>query len=292
MTSCDFAYHRPKTLEEACRLGRELDVGALYLAGGTELIPDFRRGAERPRDLISLRMVSELAGIDRSGDGLRIGAMTTVREIVRSRAVREVFPPLVEAALTLGSPQIRAQATIGGNFCRAVPCADTPPICVVGGATLRLVAGDGERVVPAEKFFVGVRRTILRPGEMLADILIPAQPEHSGASYQRFALRRGLALAVASVAARVDLDGDRIASVRVTLGSVAPVPMPVESVAALLEGQRPTEDLFARAGELAAAEARPICDVRGTDVFRRQLVDVLTRRALARATDRARGPRE
>lgn len=285
----DLVLHRPTSLLEACRLGRRLDAGAVYLAGGTELIPDRRRGAEPPRDLIALDALPELRGIRREGDRLRIGAMSTIAEVAGSQVVRDAFPALAEAARSLGSPAIRNLATIGGNFCRAVPCADTPPICVVAGATLRLVGEDGERTVPAETFFVGVRRTILRAGEVLAEIVVPVRAEGSGASYQRFALRRGLALAVASVAARVELLRDRIESARVALGSVAPVPLPVARVAALLEGERPSDDLFARAARLASEDALPICDVRGSDVYRRRLVDVLARRALAEATRRARG---
>lgn len=289
MTNHRVPFYRPVSLDEACRLGREMGADALFLAGGTELLPDFRRGAETPRAMIALDRVRGLGGIRDDGGGLRIGATATIREVATSPLVREVYPALAEAALTLGSPQIRSRATIGGNFCRAVPCADTPPICVVGGAELRLVHDDGERIMPAESFFVGVRRTVLRPGEILAEIVLPPQPERSGASYQRFALRRGLALAVASVAARVELRRDRFASVRVTLGAVAPVPLPVSSVGEWLEGKEPTDDALARAAHLAARDALPICDVRGSDFFRRRLVEVLTRRALVEALSRARG---
>lgn len=289
MALCEFSYHRPETLLEAFALSRRLGDGTLYLAGGTELVPDFRRGAETATHLIALEGVSELAGISTKGGELRIGAMTTIREVGVSAEVRRFFPALAEAALSLGSPQIRSVATIGGNFCRAVPCADTPPPCIAAGATVRLASADGERTVFAEVFFVGPRKTILRPGEVLVEIVIPIQPPSSGASYQRFALRRGSALAVASVAARLVLDGERIAAARVALGSVAPVPVLAARAMALLEGQPPTEEVFARAAVSAAAEARPITDIRGTEPFRRHLVEVLARRALAEAASRARG---
>jgi carbon-monoxide dehydrogenase medium subunit len=158
----------------------------------------------------------------------------------------------------------------------------------VAGATVRLASASGQREIPAEELFAGPRRTVLQPGELLVEVLIPSQPEHSGVSYQRFALRRGSALAVASVAVRLVLDGKRIAAARVALGSVAPVPLLAVKTAALLEGQPATDETFARAAREAAEEARPIADLRGTEAFRRHLVEALARRALAEARLRAR----
>ncbi len=287
MASCDFSYHRPGSLAEACALPGRLGAGALYLAGGTELMPDFRRGAESAAHLISLQGIPELTGISTTGGRLRIGAMTTIREVGESVEVQRALPALAEAARSLGSPQIRSLATIGGNFCRAVPCADTPPPCIVAEATVRLASEAGRREVPAEELFTGPRRTVLEPGEILVEVLVPAQPKRSGVSYQRFALRRGSALAVASVAVRLVLDGKRVVSARVALGSVAPVPLLAARTAALLEGQPATDESFARAAREAAAEARPITDLRGTEAFRRHLVEVLALRAFAEASMRA-----
>ncbi len=283
----EFSFHRPETLAEACALPGRLGEGALYLAGGTELLPDFRRGLEKASHLISLHRVPELAGISARGGGLRIGAMTTIREVGESAEVRRVLPALAEAARSLGSPQIRSVATIGGNFCRAVPCADTPPPCIVAGASVRIASESSDVTIPAESLFVGPRRTVLKPGEILVEILVPQQPRHAGCSFQRFALRQGSALSVASVAVRLVLDGGRIAAARVALGSVAPIPMLATRTAALLEEQAVSEDAFARAAREAAEEARPITDLRGTEAFRRHLVEVLARRALAEAAIRA-----
>ena len=287
MALCDFSFHRPDSLAEAHALARRLGSGAAYLAGGTELIPDLRRGADSASHLIALDRVPELAGISIDGGCLRIGAMTTVREVAASSAVRRFLPALSEAAAALGSAQIRSLATIGGNFCRAVPCADTPPPCLVAGATLRLAGAGGQRVLPADAFFTGPRATALSDGEILVEVVIPEQPRASGVSYQRFALRRGPALAVASVAARIVLHEGTITAARVALGSVAPVPLLAERTAALLADRRPTDEVFARAAAEAAAESRPITDLRGTEAFRRQLVEALARRAFAEAARRA-----
>lgn len=287
MEVCDFKFHRPATVAEACDLGRTLADKARYLAGGTELLVDFRNERDSAEHLISLQQIPDLRTISGDGGLLRIGALASLSEVAESPEVRRAFPALGEAVLTMAGVQIRNQGTIGGNFCRAVPCADTPPICIAGGAQLRLVDADGDRTLPAEEFFLGPRRTSIRPGEILTEILIPAQPGSSGASYQRFSLRRGSALSVAAVAARVILDGEAIEEARVVLGAVAPVPLPATRCARLLKGQAPTKEVFARAAKEAAAEAQPISDLRGSKAYRIDLVEVLALRALTEAAKRA-----
>jgi CO/xanthine dehydrogenase FAD-binding subunit len=291
MSAAGFTYHRPATLADACALGLRLGADAAFLAGGTELLPDFRRGREAATHLIALDRITELAGIRTGVVGLRIGALATVAAVAASAEVRGWLPALAEAAGALGSPPIRSLATIGGNFCRAVPCADLPPVGIVAEARLRLVGVRGNREVTAERFFVGPRKTVLEPGEILQEIVIPPQPARAGTSYQRFARRSGSALAVASVAARMVLAGDRIAEARIALGAVAPTPCLALRAAALLRGQAPSADLFALAAAAAADEANPITDIRGSEGFRRELVHVLTRRALEQATARARETR-
>jgi carbon-monoxide dehydrogenase medium subunit len=289
MAVCEFTYHRPVSLAEACDLARALGDRCYFLAGGTELLPDFKQARDAAEHLIALDRIPELAGIRSDEGGLRIGALATLSDVGASAVVREAFLPLAEAALTVAGEQIRNQATIGGNFCRAVPCADTPPICIAGEARLRLSNGHRERTLAAETFFLGPRKTALCAGEILVEIQIPPQPTHSGASYQRFSLRKGSALAVASAAARVVLRDGSIESARVVLGAVAPIPLLVERCGEVLAGHAPSEERLARAAEAAAAGAQPITDVRGTAEFRRELVRVLTARALKAAVRRAGG---
>jgi len=285
----ELRYHRPGSLEQACELGRRFAGSGAFLAGGTELVPDYLRGRETATDLIALDALPELHGIRIDGSVLRIGALTTVAEVAASPVIADWLLALAEAARLLGSPQVRSRATIGGNFCRAVACADLPPAAIAGGARLRLVSSRGERELEASAFFTGSRRTVLEPGEVLAELLVPAPVRHSGTSFQRFALRRGMALAVVSVAARTVLDGSRIAGATVVLGATAPVPLVVAEVDGLLRGQRASADLFTRAGLVCAEVAQPISDIRGTAEFRRLLVGKLVPRALAQATARAEG---
>jgi len=194
---------------------------------------------------------------------------------------------LADAARAIGSAQIRSLATIGGNFCRAVACADTPPAAIAGEARVHLIGAHGTREVAAEEFFLGPRRTVLAQGEMLLAIALPAQPAGSGSSYQRFSRRKGAALAVAAVAVRVTMAAGRITGARIALGAVAPVPMLVSRAAAMLEGERPSRALFADVAAVCADDALPITDLRGSAEFRRELVNVLTRRALDEASARA-----
>ncbi len=283
-----FTYHEPRTLREACERGKSVGAKGRYLAGGTDLLVDLRRGSCVAEHVIALSSLRELKEIREDGSCLRIGGLATMTEIAGSPIVQRVFPVLQRAALCMGSAQVRNQATIGGNFCAAVPCADTPPVCVAGGASLRIVGTDSERTVSAAEFFVGPRQSVLEAGEILAEILVPFQPKTSGASFQRFSLRRGSALAVASVAARIVMDGRRIADARVVLGAVAPVPWFAAECAASLRDHEPSDELFENAARIAGAEARPITDLRGSEEFRREIVAVLTPRALRDATRRAK----
>ena len=283
----NLAFHRPATIGEACALSRSLGSAAAFLAGGTELLPDFQRGRESARHLIALHRIAELGGITLASDGLHIGALTTLAEIAASPRVQSFLPALATAAQAVGSAQVRSVATIGGNVCRAVSCADLPPVLVAAECSLRLAGTGGERTLRLEQFLLGPRQTALEPGEVLVEAIVPMQPRGSAAVYERFARRRGSSLAVAAVAARVTLDGDRIRDARIALGAVAPAPVLVGAAASLLEGARPSDELFEEAARLCAAAALPISDLRGSAAFRHELVAVLARRALAGACARA-----
>lgn len=283
------AYHRPPTLDSAVALAREYGPQGAFLAGGTELIPDYQRGRESARHLIALDGVAELHGIRLDGDALRIGALVTIAQVSRSPEVLSFSAALVEAASAVGSPTIRSRATIGGNFCRAVPCADTPAPAIAAGARVRLVGPDGEREMPAERFFTGARLTALGRGEVLVEIILPAQPARAASSYERFSRRRGSSVAVAAVAVRLQLTDDSITDARVVYGAVSAVPILSTRLAPLLMGNAPSEELFARVSALSVEEAMPDATARRSDSLRRDILPALTRRALVRAAERAAG---
>lgn len=282
-----FAYHRPRTIEEACGLAASLDGTCRFLAGGTELIPELKRGRASAAHVISLRDVKGLREIRADGDALRIGAAVSHEAVARSSVVMAAYPALAGAAGSVGCVQIREQGTIGGNFCGAVPCADTPPVCVAAGAMLTIVGPDGVRSIPAGELIIGPRETSLAAGEMLTEIVLPYPVLPSdGLSYMRFGLRKGMAVAVASVAAGLRISEGLVDVARVVLGAVAPVPLLVPECAEVLEGGAPSDENIERAAGIASERARPICDIRGTDEYRREIVRVLARRALKEALSR------
>ncbi len=280
--------HEAATLEEATGLMGRYAPSARLLAGGTDLLVDLKVGRVRVDHLVSINRIAALKGVSLTETGLRIGALATITQLDRSAIVRERFAPLLDATSQMAALQIRNVATVGGNVVSAVPCADLPPILTVMNASALIWSATGERTVALDSFFVGVRQTVLQRDEVLTAILVPSQPRGFGAAYARFALREGNAIAVAGVAASLQLDDDRIVQdARVALGAVSPTPKLVESAKALLVGQPPDDDAFTRTGKAAMEAAQPICDIRGSAAFRREIVAVLTRRALAAARQRA-----
>jgi carbon-monoxide dehydrogenase medium subunit len=284
----EFELHEAATLEQAADALLRYAPRARLLAGGTDLLVDLKTGRVSFDHLVSLNRIGALRGVSATTNGLRIGALTTVTQLASSPVVRERFGPILDATSRMAAPQIRNAATVGGNIAAAVPCADLPPILMAMNASVVLWFAGGERDVPLDGFFVGPRQTALRDGEVLTAIVVPSPPPTFGAAYARFQLRDGNAIAVASVAASLLLGEDgAVRDARIVIGAVAPIPKLVESAGAILVGKPPGDDAFGAAGDAARAAAEPISDVRGSADFRRELVGVLTRRALATALGRA-----
>lgn len=290
MSLGNFNLHHPATVAEACALGARFGRQAAYLAGGTELLVDLRSGRKVVAEVISLGGIPGLKGVREIPGGIEIGATTPLAAIADSPLVIAHFPALSEGIATMAGRQVRNLGTIGGNFSCGVPCSDTPPIvCAAGGRVAITTPEGGEREVAAESFVLAPRVTVLQPGEIVTAIRLPDQPAHAGASFQRFSLRRGSALAVASVVAWVRLEKKNIAEARIYMGAVGPVALAATQAAASLVGKPATPAAFTAAGDLAAAEAQPISDLRGSAQYRRDVVAVLTARALQAAAQRAEG---
>jgi carbon-monoxide dehydrogenase medium subunit len=289
MEIADFTYHRPASLARACELLAELGKGAHVLAGGTEALVDLKQHTFETRHLVSLRDLKELREITVDDRGLHVGSMVTHGGLVQSETIRKTFSALSEAAATLAAVQVRNRGTIGGNFCSAVPSADLPPICIAGSASVRLVGPQGERTMPATDFFVGPRRTVREPDELLVEVVIPptAWAPGTGASYHKFGLRSASALAVAGVAAWVRLEKGEVRECRIVLGAVHATPLLATEASTKAVGNAPSEGLSRAVGKWAAEECSPIDDLRGSADYRRELVRVLTARALDDACTRA-----
>ncbi|MFQ5414836.1 MAG: FAD binding domain-containing protein [Phycisphaerae bacterium] len=285
----DIELHEATSLSEAATLLARHAPDARLLAGGTDLLVDLKTGRVSAAHLVSIRGIDALRGVSQTNGSLRIGARTTITELDQAPVVREGFAPLLDATREMAARQIRNVATVGGNLASAVSCADLPPILIAMNASVVLWSPGGTRTVALEDFFAGPRRTVARQDEILTEVRVPAAPSRAGAAYARFALRDGNAIAVAGVAAGLELDTDgRIATARIVLGAVAPNPMLVDDAAGALVGQHPAGGSFEAAARAAVAAARPISDVRGSAGFRREVVGVLTQRALATAHERIR----
>ena len=275
-----YAYHQPTSIEEVFALAAA-QPDARFVAGGTDVLVQMRRNRDAlPPALISLRSVAELTRIE-DGERLRIGAAVPLTDVVAHPRVAQRYPALAEAIRSLGSRQIRNVATVGGNLCNASPCASTAPPLLVHEATLELRSTTGEREVPIDDFFHGPGETDLRPGEVLAAIVLDPPSPDARATF----LGKGrvhVDLDVASVAVLVERDGARCTKARVAAGAVAPTPLRLLEVETLLEGSTLDDDVVARAAAKAAAAIAPLCDVRASDWYRRHLTGVLLKRALAR----------
>ncbi len=280
--------HEAATLEEAAGMMQRHAPNARMLAGGTDLLVDLKTGRVSIDHVVSINRIQPLRGLSETDSGLRIGSLTTVAQLDRSPIVKERFIALRDATGKMANPQIRNVATVGGNIASAVPCADLPPILTAMNASVVLWSAKGKREVVLEEFFVGPRETVLRSDEVLMAVVIPGLRARFGAAYARFGQRDGNTIAVAAVAASLLLGGGKkIKDARVILGAVAPIPKLVKSAGAALVGQVPGESAFRKAAEIAMAETEPIADVRGSAEFRRELVGVLTERALVTALQRA-----
>ncbi len=239
---------------------------------------------------MDLSGLPELKVLERNEDGgLRIGAAVTARALELAPAVREHFQALAEGASVVGSLQVRNLASVGGNVCNAAPSADMAPPLIALDAVAVIAGPSGRREVPLTDFFVGVRRTVLAPNELLVELLVPATGPHSGGTYVRHTPRRELDIAVVGVASQLTLSNGVCSKARVVLASVAPTPVRARDAEAALEGQAVTPELIARAADLAVGAAKPISDQRGSAEYRTHLVRVLTRRTLTTALERANG---
>lgn len=282
----DLEYHSPDSLADACRMLHSLGPEAKVIAGGTDLLADLKQGLLKADHLISLAGIQELKKIEFKNGGLWIGSLVTLNELAGSNLVRKMLPGLSEAGASMAGRQIRNLGTIGGNICSAVPSADIPPSLFTVEAELFLTAHDAKRMLPIARFFLGPRKTAIRQGEILTGIFIPALPQNTGTAYEKFQVRDACALAVVGAAARLSVKDSKIVKALVVLGAVAPAPLFIESAGEFLEGKKPLERNFSRAGELAWEGVKPITDVRGSEEYRRDLSRVLTERALKKAFER------
>jgi CO/xanthine dehydrogenase FAD-binding subunit len=272
----------PTTLDEAFDALEQMPAAQL-LAGGTDFVVEVNFGHRRPEAVVGLRRVAELKGWRRDGGELVLGAGLTFTEI-ETQLVEEL-PALAAAARTVGSPQMRNAGTLGGNLGTASPAGDSLPVLAALDAIVVLASRDGDRSLPMAEFVTGVKRTALRPGEIIREVRVPRL--RGPQQFLKVGTRNAMVISIACAAVVVDLDGR---TVRCGLGSVAPTPVRAAEAEAFIAGEldwngplRAPAAAVARFGELAAAASSPISDHRGSAAYRRRAVQVIITRALQRS---------
>jgi carbon-monoxide dehydrogenase medium subunit len=278
----NFEYFDPTSVGEAVALLRQHAGSAKVLAGGTDLFLRMHRRVVMPDVVVDLKRIPELADLSYSDqDGLRIGATVTHSEVAEHAAVRQHYGALVAAANWVGSLQTRHRGTVVGNLCNASPAADTAPALLSYGAIVTIVGPDGQREMPLEAFFQGPGRTALGPAEIVTALRLPP-PGRLGWGYAR-RTRTVIDIALVSACVVIQASNGVCDEVRVSLGAVGPTPLRATRAEAVLRGQRPSAALLAEASRVAAEEARPISDVRCSADYRKDMVEVLSKRCLESA---------
>ncbi len=295
-----FEYFSPTTLAEAISFLNQYGSDARALAGGTDLLIRMKRKQWTPRAVVSLRRVPGLRDISLNGDpsteftlseanvlraGLHLGAAVTLNDLIRSSIIREHYPVLAQTASKMAGVQVRNLATVGGNLCNASPAADTAPPLIALNARAVIVGKNGERVVPLDEFFVGVGKSVLAPAEVLREIIVPRQDDSMRASYIKLEHRAAMDIAIVGVGVWVKVKSGVCEDARIVLGAVAPTPRRAKRAEEVLRGKALTGERIREAARVAVTESQPIDDVRGSAWYRREMVELLTRRQLSAMRD-------
>lgn len=278
-----FAYFAPQSAAEVITLLGRLGNRAKVLAGGTDLLNLMKDRILAPEYLINIADIMELRGIVyEPGKGATIGASTKIDEIEHSEIIRDKYFALHQAAGALGSAQVRAMATIGGNSCNASPAAETPTPLVALGAEVVISSLTGERQIPLEQFITGNRKTALAEGELLTKFILPEPAPRSAGRYSHVGLRDAMEIDAVNMAVNLILedDGRTVKDLKLVMGSVAPRPLVSEKVPGLLVGREFSDALVEEAAREASGEAKPISDIRASAEYRCEVVAVLARRLL------------
>jgi CO/xanthine dehydrogenase FAD-binding subunit len=286
-----FEYHAPASIQEALECLSQCAGKAKVFAGGTDLLVSMKKREQVPEHLINLKGIEGLNAIRYDEkQGLAIGGLATIGDIERSQIVKEKFTALWDAVNVMAAPQVRNLGTIGGNLCSAVPSADMAPPLIALGASVRLLGAKGERSVPVESFFKGPGESVLKADEILVEVLVPNPPENSGGAYFKLMRRNAMDLALvgAAVFLRINKDKKVCQEARIALGAVAPTPMRARKAEQVLVGRAVSEETAKEAGNTARLEAKPISDIRASEAYRKDMVGVLTQRAIMAALDRTR----
>ena len=287
MIPAAFQYHAPTTVGEATALLARLGEEAKVLSGGQSLIPLMKLRLASPAHVVDINGIPGLSGIREADGVLRIGALTRESDLEESELIRTRYPLLHDTSKVIADPVVRNLATIGGNLAHGDPANDHPATMLALGAEVVAVGPKGERRIAIGSFFTGPFATSLKPDEILVEIRIPQPVAKSGGAYLKLERKVG-DFATAAVAAQLTLGASGACDqVGIGLTNVGLTPIKATKAEAALKGKAPDEAAIKRAAELAAEASEPSEDLRGSVEYKRDLVRVLTARALRRAVERA-----
>jgi len=279
-----FEYHRAASLEDTLSILNQYGDDAKVLAGGQSLIPLMKLRFASPGHLVDINEVPGLDGIEERDGALAIGALVRHRTLATNDVIAARYPTIAAAAPQIADPLVRNRGTIGGSLTHADPAGDLGSVMLAMGASVVLRSSAGERVVPIGEFLVDTFTTSIQPTEILTEVRVPTPPPRSGGTYLKLERKVG-DFATVAVAVALTLQNGSVGRAGIALTGVGLRNIDAADAASSLAGSAPTEDAFAEAGRLAAAASNPVTDVRGSEAYKRHVVEVFTRRGLTAAFD-------
>ena len=275
-------YFAPQKIEEALeilsRYGKEIKI----IAGGTDLLIQYYDRLYEINGWLDLKNIKELKEIKIHQNQMEIGAMVTHAQLEKSEGIKKYFPVLSQAAADIGSPQIRNRGTIGGNIVNASPAGDLLPPLMAYDAQFKLLSTKGKKIAPAEEFFIGPKKTILEPAQLLTRIILPLPSERTYGSWIKIGKRKALIIATITLALVVEMaeDNKTVKDVRICLGSVAPTPIEIKEVREKMIGKKFSQLDFNQLGQIVEDKISPIDDIRGTKEYRKDVAKEIMINAL------------
>ncbi|MBT8291692.1 MAG: xanthine dehydrogenase family protein subunit M [Eudoraea sp.] len=288
MIPANFNYHKASSLQEAFALSAEFGEEAKYMSGGHSLLPMMKLRFATPEHIIDISKIEGLSYIKEDGDFLKIGALTTQTELEHNAILKSKYPIFGDAVWLTADPSVRNFGTIGGNIAHGDAANDQPALMLALRATIVAEGADGKKTIPIDKFFHGFYMTALEPGDILTEIQIPKSKKNSGGAYHKVERKVG-DYATAGVAVHIELDDDGVCQeIGIGLTNVSAVPMRLERGEEVLRGKKVTDELIKQVGVIAGEDAEPESDLRGSEAYKRSILNTITKQMLNKALERAR----
>lgn len=279
-----FKYVSPKTKDEALRILKEEKTNACIVAGCSNVLPNIRDKILNSKLLVDITNIEELKGINQEKDKICIGPLTTITGLINSEFILKEGKVLIQAAEQFADPLVRNTATIGGNLADASPAADSAAPLLALDAVIKLESAGQQRDIQLKDFFLGPEKTILREDEMITGIEFESSNISKNGCFIKLGLRKAMAIAVASIAVNLDVRENKIAQVRIAMGSVAPMPIRLTATEEFLKNKEINNGLIEEAINKVREEVNPISDIRASEEYRRYISGILFKRAFKKLT--------